>query len=445
MLPRTFFWRIALVPFSCERVKSVVILLLGIAALASHAENWPSFRGPTRQGISAEKNVPLHWGADSNVVWKTEVPGVAWSSPIVWEDRVFVTTATENGTSCRIVSIDAKSGNVLWNTEVFKQVPRRKEGKNSYATPTPATDGKKVYAVFGEGGVAAVDFKGSVLWTNREVQFYSRHGLGASPILHKGLLIMPYDGSNPVGAAGSWPNNSDEERLGWQIPWDRALIVALDTKTGKRAWTGKRGKSRIAHVSPILVRRNLRTQLISPAGDAIQGFNPKTGELIWTVYSQGEGVTPSPVVGDGVVFTSSGFEKPTLRAVKLGGKGDVTATHIAWEQRKGTPTQPSLLYVKSHLYALTDGGIAHCYNAKNGDIVWEERIGGNHSASPIYADGRIYFLSEAGETKVIKAGEKFEELARNTIGEKCQASMAVSGGRIFIRSEKNLYCIGERN
>jgi hypothetical protein len=159
--------------------------------------------------------------------------------------------------------------------------------RTPYATPTPATDGKNIYAVFGDGSVAAVDFKGSVLWTNREVQFYSRHGLGASPLLYEGLLIMPYDGSNPVGTAGNWPNNSDEERLGWQIPWDRALIVALDVKTGERKWTGKRGKSRIAHVSPILVRRNFRTQLISPAGDAIQGFNPKTGELIWTVLQPG--------------------------------------------------------------------------------------------------------------------------------------------------------------
>jgi outer membrane protein assembly factor BamB len=433
-----------LAPFSCERVKSIAVLLLAIIATVSPAENWPSFRGPTRQGISSEKNPPLHWSAESNVVWKTEVPGTAWSSPIIWNDRVFVTTATENGTSCRVLSLDARSGKILWNTEVFKQVPRRKEGKNSYATPTPATDGKHVYAVFGDGSVAAVDFNGSLVWTNREVQFYSRHGLGASPIIYEDLLIMPYDGSNPVGAAGNWPNNSDEERLGWQIPWDRAIVVALNTKTGKRAWTGKRGKSRIAHVSPILVQHDGATRLISPAGDAIQGFNPRTGELIWTVYSQGEGVTPSPVTAEGLVFTSSGFEKTTLRTVKLGGKGDVTATHIAWEQRKGAPTQPSLLYVDSHVYAITDGGIAHCYNAQNGEVVWEERIGGNHSASPVYADDRIYFLSEAGESAVIKASPKFEELARNKIGEKCQASMAVSGGRLFIRSEKNLYCIAAK-
>jgi outer membrane protein assembly factor BamB len=423
-------------------VKSTLLVFLAVA-LTGSAENWPGFRGPTRQGISSETNLPLHWGAESNVLWKTAIPGIGWSSPIVWNDRVFVTTATDNGTSCRVISLDAKSGKILWSKEVFQQVPRRKEGKNSYATPTPTTDGRNVYAVFGDGSVAAVNFDGAIVWTNREVQFYSRHGLGASPILYEDLLIMPYDGSNPVAVAGSWPKNSDEERLGWQIPWDKAIIAALDTKTGKRRWTGKRGQSRIAHVSPILVQHDSATQLISCAGDAIQGFNSKTGELIWTVYSQGEGVTPSPVAGDGLVFTSSGFEKSTLRAVKLGGKGDVTSTHIAWEQRKGTPTQPSLLYAKPYVYAITDGGIAHCYKAENGEVVWEERIGGNHSASPVYADGKIYFLSEGGETAIIAASAEFKELARNTINEKCQASIAISNQRLFIRSEKNLLCIGQ--
>jgi outer membrane protein assembly factor BamB len=418
------------------------ILALFLATLVCRAENWPSFRGPTRQGISAEKNLPLHWHAASNIIWKTSLPGIGWSSPIIWNNHVFITITTENGTSCRVIAMDAKSGQIVWDKQVFTQVPRRKEGKNSYATPTPATDGRHVFAVFGDGSAAALDFKGSVVWTNREVQFYSRHGLGASPILHENLLIMPYDGSNPVSAAGNWPNNSAEERLGWQVPWDKAIIVALDIKTGTRAWTAKRGKSRIAHVSPILVEHAGQNQLVSAAGDAIQGFDPKTGELIWTVYSQGEGVTPSPASGDGLVFTSSGFEKTTLRAANLGGQGDVTSTHVAWEQRKGAPTQPSLLYVKPHLYAITDGGIAHCYNAQSGEIVWEERVGGNHSASPVYADGNIYFLSEAGETTVIKAGENFQEVARNALGEKCQASMAISGGRIFIRGEKSLYCIG---
>jgi len=414
-----------------------------LLVLSTFAENWPRFRGPTGEGISTEMHVPISWNAESNVRWKTAIPGEGWSSPIVWGSRIFVTSTLQSGTKCHVLCLDRKSGRILWDKEVLEQVALRKEGKNSYATPSPCTDGKRVFAVFGDGSVAALKLDGSMAWTNRDVQHYSRHGLGASPILHEGLLIMPYDGSNRVSKGGDWPNNSDEERLGWQIPWDKAIIVALDVRTGKRVWTGKRGRSRIAHVTPNISSAGGSAQLISCAGDAIQGFNPKSGELIWTVYSQGEGVTPSFAMGDELIFTSSGFEKTTLRTVRTGGKGDVTATHVAWEQRKGAPTQSSLLYVRPYLYSITDGGIAHCYKAETGEIVYAERVGGNHCASPVYADGKIYFLSEAGETTVIESGPQFKIVSRNPLNEKCQASIAVSRGNVFIRSVTNLYCIGK--
>jgi outer membrane protein assembly factor BamB len=176
----------------------------------------------------------------------------------------------------------------------------------------------------------------------------------------------------------------------------------------------------------------------------VQGFEPKTGALLWTVYCQGEGLTPSPVAGDGMLFAASGFEKTTLRGIKLGGTGDVTATNIVWEQKKGVPTQPSLLYGKPHLYAVTETGVASCYKAESGEIVWQERIADKtgFSASPLLAHGRIYVLSEAGETIVLAAAPEFKVLSRNPLGEKCQASPAVSRGRLFIRSDKNLFCIG---
>lgn len=402
------------------------------------------FRGPTGQGTSSEKNLPLHWGAESNIAWKTAVPGEGWSSPIVWDNKIILTSATDQGTKCHVLCLDRKSGKVLWNKHVFDQVPLRKEGKNSYATPTPVTDGRRVYAVFGDGSVVGLTLDGGLVWTNREVQFYSRHGLGSSPIVHENLLIMPYDGSNRIGTPGQWPNNTAEERLGWQIPWDKSFVAALDVKTGKRVWTGKRGMSRIAHSTPLVVEQGGQKQIISIAGDAIQGFNPKTGELIWTAYAQGEGLVPTPVVGDGLIFAASGFEKTTLRGVRMGGKGDVTQTHFAWEQRKGVPTQPSLLYSQGHVYGITDGGIATCYKADSGDIVWQERIGGNHSASPVLAEGKIYFLSEGGETSTIEASPKFSGiLAKNSLNEKCQSSMAISQGKLFIRSDKHLYCVGK--
>ncbi len=425
-----------------QRLTFVAVLVT--FALIARGENWPRFRGPNGQGHSSDIGLPLNWGATSNISWKTAIPGEGWASPVVWDGNVFLTSATDNGSKCHVFCVDAQTGKTLWDKHVFDQQPGRKEGKNSYATPTPTTDGKNVYAVFGDGSMVALSMRGDIAWMNREVQFYSRHGLGASPIVYQNLVIMSYDGSVQVGAAGNYPQVTDTERTGWQIPWDKSFLVALDTKTGKRIWTGKRGLSRIAHVTSFITKVDGRDQLISGAGDFLGGFDPKTGERIWNIYAQGEGMTPSPVVGDGMLFASSGFEKTTLRGVKLGGgKGDVTESHIAWEQKKGVPTQPSPIYVKPYLYTISDGGVATCYKAENGEIVWQERVGGNFSASPVYADGKIYFLSEAGETTVIAASPEFKVLAKNPLGEKCQASMAVSDQRLFIRSDKNLFCIGQ--
>jgi outer membrane protein assembly factor BamB len=421
-----------------------MLLVLLCCSFSSFAENWPRFRGPTGQGSSAEKGLPLHWNATSNVVWKTAIAGDGWSSPIVWGDRVFVTSATEAGTKCHVLCLDRQSGKILWDKHVFDQIPLRKEGKNSYASSTPCTDGERIYAVFGDGSVVALSFDGSIVWTYRDFKYYSRHGLGASPMVHNGLLIMPYDWSTRVTEAGKYPDVTTEERTGWQIPWDKSFIIALDVKTGKQVWIGKRGPSRIGHATPVILRERNAEQLLSITGDVVQGFDLQNGERIWSVYCQGEGLVPSPVYGDGLVFAASGFEKTTLRGIRTGGKGDVTQTHIAWEQRKGVPTLASLLYVKPYVYAIiADGGITTCYQAESGDIVWQERVGGNHSASPIYADEKIHFLSEQGETTIIETGPTFKIVARNSIGEKCQASMAVSQKQIFIRSDKNLFCIGE--
>lgn len=422
---------------------------LGLSLIAAvprtvPAANWPGFRGPAGQGTSTETRLPLHWSASSNLAWKVPVPGQGWSSPIVWNNRVFLTATTADGAQCHVLAFDRDSGRLLWNTAVFEQVPLRKESQNSYATPTPVTDGERIYAVFGGGSLAAVAFDGSLVWTNREVSFYSRHGLGASPVLHGNLVIMPFDGSKRVREAGVWPNNSEDEKTGWRTPWDQAEIVALDRQTGRRVWTGRRGLSRIAHVSPVIYREGNEDRLLSAAGDAVQGFDLKTGQRLWTVYCQGEGVVPSPVIAGHLVVTASGFEKTTLRGIRLDGRGDVTSSHIVWEQKKGVPTLSSLLHLAPHIYAITDGGIASCYQAATGEIVWQERVGGKHSASPVLADGHIYFLNEAGETTVLKPGPSFQVVARNSLGEKCQASMAVAYGRIFIRTDQSLICVGHR-
>lgn len=393
------------------------------------AENWMRFRGPNGQSVSSEKNLPVTWSADENIVWKASIPGNGWSSPIVYDEHVFLTTATEEGVSCRVVCVNRKDGSIAWNTEVHRQVPGAKRRQNSYATPTPVTDGKQVYAVFYDGTVVAVDFSGKLIWKNSEIKFFSLHGLGASPIVADGQVIMPYDGSSP-----------DEPRLGFKVPWKNAVVLSLDCATGAVRWKGKRGESRVGHVTPILVDNG--AQLVSAGGDRVQGHDVRTGKRLWSIYSQGEGVTPSPVVADGMLFTSSGFEAPTVRAIRLGGKGDVTETHIVWEQRKGVPALASPLYVRPYLYTITRDNILHCIEAATGKIVWLHRLEGIHWASPISADGRIYVLSEEGVTLVLRPGPKYDEIARNPIGETCFASMAVSQGHFYIRSAQHLYCIG---
>lgn len=394
-----------------------------LALLLILAANWPNFRGPSRQGVVPDKSpLPMKWSSSENHLWRTELPGAAWSSPIVWNDRIFVTTAGDGGKSCRILSLDRKTGRVLWNTEVFQQTLRRKEDRNSYATPTPATDGARVYAAFGEGSIAAVDLQGKVVWTNRDFQHYSQHGLGASPVLHRDVLIMSYDGSNETG----------DLKVGWQKPWDKAFIVALETRTGKVRWKTQRGMSRIAHVTSNIAGNTL----VSGAGDVVQGFDLATGKLMWTARNQGEGVVPSVVVGDGLVFTSSGFERPTIRAIRTGGSAE-----IVWEQTKAVPKIPSFVYSKPYLFTVAENGIAMCLKEESGEIVWQERLDGEFSSSPLLAGDRIYAVSDDCETVVLRAAPKFEVLARNKIEGRCQASPAAADGVLYLRTDRALHAI----
>jgi len=421
---------------NCLRGLFGTLLLISLyGPTGVRSENWPGFRGPTGQGLSSETGLPTRWSATENVAWKTAIPGEGWSSPVIYGDRVFVTSTTEEGRACHVICLDRRRGTILWNRRTFEQTPTKKRRENSFATSTPTTDGQHVYAVFSSGRIVALDNAGRVVWNNHDVKFYGHHGLAASPLLYEDLVIMPFDGSS----------DGENNRIGWKVPWKEAVLLALDKTTGRVRWRGKRGLSRLGHVTPCVSRHGGQVQIVSGAGDVVQGFHPKSGQRIWSIYSQGEGVTPSVVLGDGLIFSCSGFEAPTIRVVRAGGQGDVTKTHIAWEQKTGVPSLASMLYIKPHLYGVTDKGVVHCYDAQTGKVVWRERIEGKHSSSPIYADGHIYFLEEAtGESVVIQAGTKFKQVARNMLGEKCKASMAVSQGNLFIRSEQHLYCIGPR-
>src|SRR5262245_25531473 len=300
--------------------------------------------------------------------------------------------------------------------------------------PTPAADPDRIYAAFGDGTLVAVKAdSGGVAWVNRDFPYYSQHGLGASPLLYRGLLLMAFDGSS----------EGPDKKVGWQTPWDKAVLVALDKATGRPKWKAGRGQSRIGHATPLVVSHAGKDVLVSPAGDVIQGFDPATGRLLWTVRTEGEGLVPSAAAAGGLAFATTGFGKPRLKAVRLGGKGDVTGSHVAWEDAGNVSMLPSMVADGGRLYVVTDKGFAACLDAKAGKEVWKRRLGGSFSASPVLADGRLYALSDQGETYVLKAGDEYELLSRNALCEGAQTIPAVSGGRLFLRTQSHLWCVGK--
>ena len=408
-----------------------------VITIAQESENWTRFRGPNGQGISKATGLPVSWSAEENIAWKIDIPGEGWSSPIVWNDHIFLTTATEDGKNCHVIAINRQNGNILWNKMVFTQEPgQHRHPLNSYATPTPVTDGTSVFAVFSSGSFVALDFNGNILWINSDMDYYSEHGMGASPILYGDLLIFAVNPSN----------RENPKMLGWQQPWEKSYILALDKKTGKERWRGMRGLSKIAHSTPAVMQVNGKDQLISPAGDVIQGFDPADGRLIWTVANSGEPCVPSPVLGDGLVYASTSNNAP-IRAVRPDGQGDCTATHIVWEQRRNTPMMSSFLYLKPCLYTASDNGTFTCLDAATGEFLWDMRLrSGGLNPSPIYADGKIYVLSEQGTTTVLKPSanpkEPSEIISTNNLDEFCRASIAVAGKQLIIRTAERLWCIG---
>jgi len=416
-------------------------LVFSSTTSAQEPEQWSRFRGPNGQGISTATGLPTKWSANENVAWKTPISGgSAWSSPIIWNDHIFLTTTTDGGKECRLIAIDRKNGAILWNKLLFTQEIKQRHPRNSEATPTPVTDGQRVYAVFANGHYVAVDFNGEIVWTNTDLDFYSNHGFGTSPMLYGDLLITAINQSvNP----NNNPNNEDR-RNGWQLPWDRSYLLALDKNTGKERWRTMRGMSRISHSTPVIIQVDGKDQILSMVGDVIQGFEPETGKLIWTVKSSGEPAVPTPAIGEGMVFATT--IGPIL-GIKTDGKGDVTNTHVVWQQRRHVPLIASLLYVKPCLYVAPNKGPFVALDAATGNVLWQERIEGDLDSSPIYADGKIYVTSSEGVTKVFKPNadptQPAEVVAVNEIGEMVQATLAVAGTQLFIRTDKALWCIGK--
>jgi outer membrane protein assembly factor BamB len=407
------------------RSKSTPAVLTAILCLAlwgptASAQDWPEFRGAGGQGHSPEHNLPLTWSETTHVKWKTPIPGRGWSSPAVQGDRIWLTTAAQNGRSLRALAVDRDSGRIIVDVEIVRLSDARLlNEKNSHASPTPIVDGERVYVHFGAHGTAAIDSAGTILWKTKLDYDNGQHGPGASPVLYGDLLIIPCDGQ------------------------DVQFIVALDTKTGKTRWR----KSRVgyqAYATPLVVKRPEGDQLISPGAFRATSYDPATGKERWSVrYGEGFSNVPRPVYGEGLVYICTGFQEPSLLAVRIDGQKDVTKTHVVWTVKRSVPLTPSPLLVGDEIYFVNDNGIASCLDAKTGQEHWRVRIGGSFSASPVYADGRIYFLSEDGQTTVIAAGKQFQRLAVNQIDGFALASMAVSKQSIFIRTDSHLYRIAE--
>ena len=401
----------------------LLCLLIALASGRPRAEDWPQFRGPTGQGHSTERDVPLEWSESRNVRWKTPVPGRGWSSPVVSAGRVWLTTAVteRGGASLRALAFDADNGREVVNVEVVRIGSANLLNlKNSHASPTPIVDGDRVYVHFGAEGTAALTTTGDIVWKTR-LPYQSQHGNGGSPVLYGGLLIVSCDGS------------------------DAAFVAALDARTGKVRWkTFRRQPFDQAYSTPLVIRVGDRDQIVSAGAFRAAAYDPETGRELWRVgYGDGFSNVPRPVYGHGLVYIATGFQQPSLLAVRADGAGDVTRTHVAWALRRAAPLTPSPLLAGDELYVVNDGGIATCLDAKTGETHWIQRLGGgDYSASPVLADGRVYFLSEGGMATVIAAGRSFHKLSTNTVEGETLASMAVSAGSIFIRTDTHLYRIG---
>jgi len=404
--------------------RPIALLLLGAviwSGSAARAEDWPQFRGPSGQGHSSERGLPITWSESQNVMWKTPVPGRGWSSPSVAGGRVWVTTSIkEQGASLRAIAFDSSTGREAVNVEVFHlRSADLTNPKNSHASPTPIVEGDRVYVHFGAQGTAALTTTGEIVWKAR-LSYESQHGNGGSPVLYGDLLIVSCDGS------------------------DDAFVVALDKRTGKVRWkTSRRLPADQAYSTPLVIRVGDRDEIVSVGAYRAAAYDPQTGKEIWRVgYADGFSNVPRPVYGHGLVYIATGFQQPSLLAVRADGAGDVTKTHIAWTLKRGAPLTPSPLVVGDELYIVNDGGIASCLDAKTGETRWLQRLGGEYSASPVFADGRIYFLSEGGVATVIAPGKEFRKLATSSLDGETLASMAISDGSIFIRTDSHLYRIG---
>lgn len=413
-------------------------LVFRLASVALEAaEEWPQFRGPSGDGLASASALPASLGEDSEVRWKTAVHGKAWSSPVVSGARIWLTTATEDGTELSLVVVDRDSGKILRDEVLYKvQNPQFCHKFNSYASPTPVVAGGRVYVTFGSPYTACFDEQtGAKLWERDDFVCNHFRGSGSSPVVWRDLLLMNFDGS------------------------DFQFVVALDSKTGKTVWRTERsvdfkdlnaegkvtgdGDMRKAFATPVVIDWQGSPMMLSSGAKAHYAYDPVSGREIWRFEEHAQHSASSrPLIAGGKVFFQSGFSKGQILAVKLGGSGLLDESHVAWRVKKSVPNKPSMLFVKDFLYMVDDSGIATCVDAATGETRWTERVGGNFSSSPIYADGRIYAFNEEGKVTSFAADPAgFQKLGEGKFESGFMASPAAAGNALFLRTKTHLYRI----
>jgi outer membrane protein assembly factor BamB len=404
--------------------RSVLLCLLAMAAHVACAENWPCWRGPRGDGSSLEKDPPTRWSGTENIAWKTPLPGEGHSSPIVCDDRVFLTSALTESEERLLLAFDRKTGAELWRQTVLRSPLEAKNKENSYASATPATDGRKVYVTFldrTEVVIAAYDFSGKQIWLVRPGGFYSQWGFSHTPVLFedKVIVVCYSKGEN--------------------------FVVAVSQADGRTVWKTPGTNPTQSYSAPLVRRMAGRFQMIAPGNKAVTSYDPATGKVLWSVDGPSDDFVVTPVYHEkaDLVLGCSSWPNRALVAVRPDGSGNVTSNKVVWKTPEGAPYVPSPIAAGDWFFTAGFAAkAAHCYEAATGKILWTTPMGLHH-ASPVSANGLLYFLNDEGVTHVVRAAASYELVARNELGEKTYASPALSRNQIFLRSFKTLYCIGK--
>ena len=400
-------------------ILSLVIVVFGPTLPAGAEDVWPSWRGLRGDGSSPDKVVPLKWSVEKNTVWKTPLPGKGHASPIVWRDDVFVVTAVED--KRQLLCLDRRSGKVKWSETVLTSPQERIHRRNSLASSTPATDGEQVYVSFLDGQdmcVAAYSLTGKRRWEKRPGVFSSVHGYCSSPILWKDKVII----------------NGDHD--------GESYLVALEKKSGKEVWKTRRANRTRSYCTPVIWTIEGRNQMVLAGDKTVASYDPDTGKRHWVIDGPTDQFVASLVYNGDLLFMTCGFPQRHMLAIDPRGSGNVTRTHVRWRTRKDPSYVPSPASIGKYFVVVSDSGKASCLEARTGRLAWNKRIGREHGASAVTVQGHVCFVSESGVMTVIRPGEEFVEVARNTLGEEMHASPVITQGQWILRGEEHLFCIG---